>query len=498
MRERRPLPWRPVSPTPTDRAVRRRVAGPARRARRPLARRAGVLPRASPPRPIAWIEALAANAREQHPGAPRFALLAVGGYGRGELAPQSDLDLLLVHDSKAARVEDARVGDLVPGVGRRTRSSGTPCAPSTSRSSSPSTTSTPPPHCSPARHIAGDTKLQRRGHRARVRRAGRSASQAVARRCSQHRVRERQATAGEVAYILEPDVKDGHGGLRDVQSLWWAECGGLALSAEDDAALDECYDVLLDARVALHRATGRPGDVLRLEDQDAAAARPARRDADALMAASPAPPARVAWIADEAWGRVEPRDRWRSRDRGRAGCRCCSTARSSSPTTPIRRSIRRYVLARRHRRRPPRRPHRAPHARSARERGAAVARALAGRRSRQARRAAARGPRRDPRDGGARPARAAHADAPGVGAGSIDARSATPTTASRSTVTCGRRPPTPPSSSTSRRPTRPARARRAVPRHRQGLPGRSHRGRHRARPRARSPASASAPPTPTC
>ena len=54
-----------------------------------------------------------------------------------------------------------------------------------------------------------------------------------------------------MAYILEPDVKDGHGGIRDVQSLWWAECGGLALSAEDDAALNECYDVLLDARVAL-------------------------------------------------------------------------------------------------------------------------------------------------------------------------------------------------------------------------------------------------------
>ena len=79
-------------------------------------------------------------------------------------------------------------------------------------------------------------------------------------------MRERQATAGEVAYILEPDVKDGHGGIRDAQSLWWAECGGLMLSREDDAALNECYDVLLGARVALHRATGRPGDTLRLED----------------------------------------------------------------------------------------------------------------------------------------------------------------------------------------------------------------------------------------
>ena len=86
------------------------------------------------------------------------------------------------------------------------------------------------------------------------------------------RVRVRQESAGDVAYRLEPDLKDGHGGLRDVQSLWWAQEGGLDLRAEDLIDLDHCYDVLLRARVALHRSTGRPGEILRLEDQDAAAA----------------------------------------------------------------------------------------------------------------------------------------------------------------------------------------------------------------------------------
>ena len=86
------------------------------------------------------------------------------------------------------------------------------------------------------------------------------------------RVRARQESAGDVAYRLEPDLKDGHGGLRDVQSLWWAEEADSDLIAEDLIDLDRCYDVLLRARVALHLATGRAGDVLRLEDQDAAAA----------------------------------------------------------------------------------------------------------------------------------------------------------------------------------------------------------------------------------
>ena len=94
----------------------------------------------------------------------------------------------------------------------------------------------------------------------------------------QLRVRERQLGAGEVAYTLEPDLKDGHGGLRDVQSLWWAAHAGLALPSGDAAALDECYATLVRARVALHRATGRAGDVLRLEDQDAAAARSGHAD----------------------------------------------------------------------------------------------------------------------------------------------------------------------------------------------------------------------------
>ena len=38
---------------------------------------------------------------------------------------------------------------------------------------------------------------------------------------------ERREQAGDVAFLLEPDLKYGHGGLRDVQTLWWAADAGL-------------------------------------------------------------------------------------------------------------------------------------------------------------------------------------------------------------------------------------------------------------------------------
>jgi UTP:GlnB (protein PII) uridylyltransferase len=194
-----------------------------------------------------WIEALATNAREQHPRAPRFALLAVGGFGRGELSPQSDLDLLLVHDSKSARLEEVAsaiwypVWDAGLKLGHAVRS----VAEQIDLAKHDLDTATA---LLTARLICGDAKLGGQVIEHGLENWKKRRKQWL--ELLQQRVRERQASAGEVAYILEPDVKDGHGGIRDVQSLWWAECAGLALSAEDDAALNECYDVLLDARVA--------------------------------------------------------------------------------------------------------------------------------------------------------------------------------------------------------------------------------------------------------
>lgn len=232
---------------------------------------------------------------------PRVALMAIGGYGRGQLAPASDLDLLLVHQTTADRVEalasaiwyplwDAglKLGHAVRTVDEQRRLSRDDLDAATSVLT--------------ARHLAGDLRLAADvvdiARRNWVRRRNRWLGEL------RERVRDRQAEAGEVAYMLEPDLKDGYGGLRDVQSIWWALDSGLRVPHDDLVGLDDSYRTLLRARIALHLATGRQGDVLRLDDQDAVARLGGFGDADALMADIAAAARRIAWIGDETWTRV--------------------------------------------------------------------------------------------------------------------------------------------------------------------------------------------------
>lgn len=248
-----------------------------------------------------WMVALHRDAVAAHPHAPAVALVAIGGYGRGELAPFSDLDVLLVHDSDPGAVEEVASAIWYPiwdsgiSLGHAVRTLDDQLELASDDLDTATSLLT-------ARYIAGDVTLA-----SRVAAAGEDTWRRYRDRWLselRERVRRRQSDAGDVAYILEPDVKDGHGGIRDAQSLWWASVAGLALHPDDSSVLNDCYDVLLRARVALHRATGRRGDVLRLEDQDATASVSGHRDADTLMADIAAAARTVAWIADETWGRL--------------------------------------------------------------------------------------------------------------------------------------------------------------------------------------------------
>lgn len=249
-----------------------------------------------------WLAGLFDQATAGVRGADKIVLLAVGGYGRRELAPQSDLDVLLVHDSVKDIAEIASriwypIWDAGLKLGHSVR---TPketvklCASDLDTATSLVT----------ARVIAGNTAL-----------GGRVIDEAVASwrtrgrqwlRELHGRVLERYAEAGEVAFMLEPNLKEGQGGLRDIHTLHWAVQAGLELLPGDIDDLEDCNKVLLNVRVALHRHLGKPVDVLRLEDQRAICELAGYGSDDELMAAIARVGRRVAWIADEVWARLDP------------------------------------------------------------------------------------------------------------------------------------------------------------------------------------------------
>ena len=230
------------------------------------------------------------------------ALLAVGGYGRCELAPQSDLDVLLVH-SKVRNIDEIAsriwypIWDAGLKLGHAVR---TPketlalCATDLDTATALVT----------ARRVAGDADLGAEvveGARDAWRKRGRDWLVQL-----HARILERYASHGEVAFLLEPNLKEGLGGLRDIHALQWAVDAGLELSAEDRGHLADCNETLLRVRVALHRHTGRAVEVLRLEDQAPVARLAGYGSDDELMAAVAEVGRRVAWIADEAWAQLDP------------------------------------------------------------------------------------------------------------------------------------------------------------------------------------------------
>ena len=231
-------------------------------------------------------------------------LLAVGGYGRRELCPASDLDLILVHDKirGIAALADALwypIWDAGLQVDHSVRTPRESTAVlETDLKSGLSFLS--------ARAVAGDARLAARVvEDARKKWAGRA-------RVSLERLRahmeERWEQHGELAFLLEPDLKLSRGGLRDVEAMNAAALAMPALAEfAEDARVVAASDELLDARVALHATTGRRSDQLLLDDQDAVARRLGFADADDLLPQLSAAARRVTWTTDEMWRRI---DQW--------------------------------------------------------------------------------------------------------------------------------------------------------------------------------------------
>lgn len=210
-----------------------------------------------------------------------LALFALGGYGRGELNPWSDVDVMFVHGQRAGAVA-ASITEVVEQVlyllwdigfkvGHSTRSV-REAIEQANRDILSKTAMLE------ARLVAGDesvARLFRRRFRAECVHGfeqeyirARMADQAA-----------RHAKHGNSVHMQEPHVKNGCGGLRDYQNLLWMTFfkeGALTtnqlvgkdwLSSADQRRIETAYDFLLRIRTDLHYLHGRATDVLHLNTQ---------------------------------------------------------------------------------------------------------------------------------------------------------------------------------------------------------------------------------------
>ncbi|WP_236794050.1 [protein-PII] uridylyltransferase [Amycolatopsis sp. GM8] len=197
---------------------------------------------------------------------PGVALVAVGGLGRRELVPFSDLDLVLVHNQndQVAEIADALwypLWDARIGLDHAVR---TPAQALQVASEDLRTAM----GLLDARHIAGDTDLADRlaaAARDQWRRTARKRLPELAE--STHK---RWQRSGEIAQSAEPDLKYGKGGLRDLGVL-----EALAVAQLTDRPGEELRDakeLLLDVRTELRRELRRDRDVLSAPDAELVAA----------------------------------------------------------------------------------------------------------------------------------------------------------------------------------------------------------------------------------
>lgn len=226
----------------------------------------------------------------------RAALVAIGGYGRGELSVGSDLDLLLLHEGQVADLPD-RIWYPVWDSKLKLDHSVRTLAEARRLASQDLKVVL---GLLDARPVAGDELLvEQLVSSIRSDWRGFAPKRMDELRASADERRERQ---GEVAHLLEPDIKESFGGLRELTIL--RAIAAAWLTDIPHADLEPAATLLLDARDALHLRTGKPGDRLLMQEQDGVAAALGYPDSDNFMRTVSATGRLVAHAADTTWYRV--------------------------------------------------------------------------------------------------------------------------------------------------------------------------------------------------
>ncbi|WP_372015118.1 [protein-PII] uridylyltransferase [Pseudoxanthomonas sp. 10H] len=211
-----------------------------------------------------------------------LALIAVGGYGRGELFPRSDIDLLVLGEPDAQQAHQAALSrffallwDTGLPVGHAVRS-----AAECTAAAADQTVMTALLEARPV--VAGDAAMASLAEAISPRRIWPPREFFLAKR---EELQARHRRHGDTSDNLEPNIKDGPGGLRDLHTLGWmsqrafgvrdleAVVGLGHLGPDEAAALARERRSLGRLRFGLHLVAGRPEERLRFDYQKALAQR---------------------------------------------------------------------------------------------------------------------------------------------------------------------------------------------------------------------------------
>ncbi|MEI7547944.1 MAG: nucleotidyltransferase domain-containing protein, partial [Actinomycetota bacterium] len=239
---------------------------------------------------------------------PGWAVMATGGYARGVLSPGSDIDVMLIHPPKA---RDADVREIAEQLWYPFWDGGLKLGTAAHSEKSLFALTASDLDTATAvlrvRHLAGDRTVVNTLRTHALEQWRRKPNFWLEKLLETGQ--QRWEKHGDVASLLEPDLKDGRGGLRDYDAIRWA----LAVDRPDvtfalDGPAEDLAgpaELLLAIRCELHRVTGRASNVLQLQDQDRVGVAMGYASADALMSNVAGAAHTIEWATERFWRRIE-------------------------------------------------------------------------------------------------------------------------------------------------------------------------------------------------
>ena len=231
-------------------------------------------------------------------------LVAVGGYGRGELSPGSDLDLLILHNETLNNLQEVVNSILYPIWDKQGPQNLPRQIDYSVRTIKETKVALEDLKVAlgllDARFIIGSESLFA------------ELQSQVEVHWQKDRVEDLRISAqtrhqrfGDLAYLLEPDIKEARGGLRDINLLKAIYRNGIIQFEFEQ--IQQLEERLLDVRDSLHKVSGRDKDLLLFQEQDKVASDLNFADADELMGQVSAIARTIDYQLNVAWHKYDNR-----------------------------------------------------------------------------------------------------------------------------------------------------------------------------------------------